>query len=102
VARAVRAALSPGPHPDGSLGLFHPDRLTFGQHLYLSAVHAAIGSVPGVRCADVIACHRLGQQPADELTSGVVRVAAGEVLRLDDDPARPEHGRLRVDATGGV
>jgi hypothetical protein len=102
VARAVHDALSPGPHADGSTGIFHPDRLTFGQDLYLSRIHEAIDGIAGVRCADIVACHPLGSAPAGELTGGVVRIAAGEVLRLDDDPNRPEHGRLRIDARGGV
>jgi predicted phage baseplate assembly protein len=102
VARAVHDALSPGPHADGATGIFHPDRFTFGQDLHLSRIHAAVDAIAGVRCAEILACHPLGAAPAGELTSGVVRVAAGEVLRLDDDPNRPEHGRLRIDARGGV
>lgn len=102
VARAVRQALAPGPHPSGRTGLFHPDRLTFGQPLHLSQVHAAVDAAGGVRCADVVACHPLGLAPAGELAAGIVAVGPGEVLRLDDDPSRPEHGRLRIDASGGV
>ena len=102
VARAVREALSPGPHPSGSTGLFHPDRLTFGQPLHISAVHAAVDAAGGVRCAEVVECHPLGRAPAGELAAGIVTVGTGEVLRLDDDPNRPEHGRLRIDARGGV
>ena len=102
VARAVREALSPGPHPSGRVGLFHPDRLTFGQPLHISAVHAAIDGAGGVRCAEVVACHPLGRAPGAELALGVVTVGPGEVLRLDDDPSQPERGRLRIDARGGV
>jgi predicted phage baseplate assembly protein len=102
VAGAVREALSPGPHPNGSMGLFHPDRLTFGQPLHISAVHAAIDAAGGVRCAEIVECHPLGRAPAGELANGIVAVGPGEVLRLDDDPRRPEHGRLRIDARGGV
>jgi hypothetical protein len=82
--------------------MFHHDRLTFGQALHLSQVHAAVDAAGGARCATIVACHPLGRAPGDELASGAVAVGSGEVLRLDDDPDRPEHGRLRVDARGGV
>ena len=48
VAGEVRAVLSDTTAADGRRGLFHPDRLTFGQPVYLSAVLAAVHSVPGV------------------------------------------------------
>lgn len=102
VVRAVHEAISPGPHRSGATGLCHPDRLTFGQPLHLSAIHAAADGTPGVRYAEILACHPLGRAPAEELARGIVTVGPGEVLRLDDDPNRPEHGRLRVDAVGGV
>jgi hypothetical protein len=102
VARAARFALAPGPHADGSVGLFHPDRFTFGQPLYLSQVHAELARIPGIRCADIVACHPMGIAATDELASGVVRVGAGEVIRLDDDRNRPEDGRLRIEVEGGL
>lgn len=102
VLQAVREQLSPGPHGDGSVGLFHPNLLSFGADLPLSVVHARIDEVAGVRCADIVACHVLGQLPAGELEAQIVRAGEGQVLRLDDDPNFPENGRLRLDATGGV
>ena len=102
VAQAARRALAPGPHADGSTGLFHPDRTTFGDTLYLSQIHEAVEAVPGVASVEIVECHPLGSAPADELATGRIGVGQTEVLRLDDDPTRPENGRLRIEADGGL
>ena len=48
VAALLRQCLGTGVLPDGTLALFNPDRLTFGQAVYLSPIIAAAQSIPGV------------------------------------------------------
>ena len=53
VKTAVLDRLSSSVRQDGTLGLFHPDRLTFGQPVYRSAVVAGAQSVSGVESVTV-------------------------------------------------
>jgi predicted phage baseplate assembly protein len=101
VAAAVTRALSARRLEDGRLGLFHADNLTFGRPVHLSRVYAAVEAVPGVDTAVVRTFRRFGREDADELASGVLRIAPGEIAQLDNDPSFLEHGILRVVAQGG-
>jgi hypothetical protein len=83
--------------PGGATGFFHPDRFTFGQPVYLSALIAAAMAVPGVDYVTPVRFQRLGRQPAGEIASGRIPIARLEIARLDNDPNAPENGRLRVD-----
>jgi hypothetical protein len=104
VEEAVLAVLSARPG-----GFFDPDRFSFGDPLYLSALYAAVQAVPGV---DSVTARRFSRQhdddppPARPVTAANVdagRVEAGrlEVLRVDNDPAQPERGVLRIVMGGG-
>jgi hypothetical protein len=97
----LRRALGSAANPDGTLGLFHPDRLTFGQPVFVSSVHAAAMAVDGVAGVEVDRFQRVGGPPAGELRAGVLGVGDLEVPRLDDDPNAPEHGRLTLTVEGG-
>jgi predicted phage baseplate assembly protein len=101
VERRVRRALGSRVAPDGTRGLFHPDNLTFGQPVFVSAVVAAAMAVEGVTKVDVTRFHQFGKADAGELGAGVLAVGALEVARLDDDPSFPERGRLELDVEGG-
>jgi hypothetical protein len=94
VERRVRAAVGP-------TGLFHPDRLTFGQPVFASAVVAAAMGVEGVTTAEVTRFQQFGKADAGELAGGVLAVGALEVARLDDDRSFPERGRLELAVEGG-
>jgi hypothetical protein len=83
--------------PSGGTGFFHPDRFTFGQPVYLSAVIAAAMAVPGVAFVTPVILQRLGRKAAGEIASGRIAMARLEIARLDNDPSAPENGRLRVD-----
>src|SRR5690606_3521729 len=48
VQEALVRALGGGWGPDGQPALFHPDRFTFGQAVYLSDIYAAAHAVEGV------------------------------------------------------
>jgi hypothetical protein len=104
VERAVLEALSAEPGH-----FFDPDRFTFGQPLYLSALYAAIETVPGV---DSVTALRFSRQrdddplPARPVTAanvdrGFVAAERLEVLQLENDPSLPERGVLRLVTGGG-
>jgi hypothetical protein len=83
--------------PGGTTGFFHPDRFTFGQPVYLSALIAAAMAVPGVEYVKPLRFQRLGRPAAGEIASGRIPIARLEIARLDNDPNAPENGRLRLD-----
>ena len=104
VERAVLDALSAEPGR-----FFDPDRFTFGQPLYLSALYAAVEAVPGV---DSVTALRFSRQrdddplPARPVTAanvdrGFVAAERLEVLQLANDPSLPERGVLRLVMGGG-
>lgn len=102
---AVKAALldrfCAGRRRDGQPGYFHPDRLSFGQPVRMSALVAEAMSVPGVECAHVLAMQRLHAPAAGELEEGVLHLAPHEIARVDNDPDFPEHGGLSIEVGGG-
>lgn len=79
--------------------LFVPERLTLGAPVYLSAVLAAVAALPTVDAVEVAEA-RLLPEPAGT-RHDVITVGPGELPVLDDDPARPERGRLAVTVRGG-
>lgn len=87
--------------PDGRLGFFHPDRLTFGEGLYVSHIVAAAQAVQGVESVRVTKLNRLFEQPNSELENGILSLGPLEVARLDNDPSFPEHGILTLLLCGG-
>lgn len=98
---------------DGRLGFFHPDALTFGEPVRLSRLVAAAAAVQGVesvrvtRLARLFDAGRLGT-PYDTdfddtaLEAGVLRLGPLEIARCDNDPDRPENGRLSIELGGGA
>jgi hypothetical protein len=98
VAQAVRTALT-GP---SAAALFHPDRLTFGQPVRLSAVLAAVHAVPGVQSVTVRRFQRQRQPATSGIADGVLPMGRLEIARLDDDPNHPERGVLDLSLGGGT
>ncbi|MCR0982760.1 putative baseplate assembly protein [Roseomonas populi] len=94
--QALLAVLDTGPG-----GLFHPDRFTFGQAVYLSPILAAVQSVPGVVGVEATAFRRYAQPRTDAAAAGVLPLAANEIARLDNDPSFPDRGVLRLQLWGG-
>ena len=94
--------LSNRRQPDGTPALFHPDRLSFGQPVYLSPILAATRQVPGVESAEVVTFERQGVRERRSLEAGVIKLGRLEVARLDNDPNRPENGIVRLDVSGGM
>lgn len=87
--------------PNGQLGLFHPDNLTFGDNIYLSKLVAAAQSVPGVETVMVSRLQRLYEGRNREIENGVLPLGPLEVARLDNDPSFPERGKLQLTMRGG-
>lgn len=102
----VRAALleilSDRTLGDGRQGLFHPDRFTFGQGVYVSTIEAAAQGVEGVRYVAVKRFTRFGSGGAFAgLDGGELSVGRLEIARLDNNPNFPENGVLRLTLEGG-
>lgn len=96
--------------PDGRLGFFHPDNLTFGEGVDVSKIVATAMAVAGVQNAVVTELERFEasepapdvDQPGEELPpGGVLSLGPFEIAQLDNDPNFPEHGRLTLDIRGG-
>ena len=96
--------------PDGRLGFFHPDNLTFGGGIYVSRIVAAAQAVQGVENMQVTRLGRLdiaepllGAEAArhDLPSHGVLALAPFEIAQLANDPNIPENGRLTLDMRGG-
>lgn len=86
---------------DGSPGMFHPDRLSFGGGIYLSRIIAAAFGVTGVESVQVTKLNRLFEPPNRELENGLLPLGPLEVAQLDNDPNFPEHGRFNMVVKGG-
>ena len=87
--------------PDGTLGFFHPDKLTFGAGVYLGQLVATAQAVTGVESARVHKLERLYEDPNGEIESGLLPLGPLEVARVDNDPSFPENGRFRLMMGGG-
>jgi hypothetical protein len=100
VSAALADALSNRRLADGSLGFFHPDRLSFGDDVYASDLIAAAQRIEGVQSVNLVELRRLnapaGSAPADQ-----VGLASFEIAQLDSDPNYPEHGKLTLCMGGG-
>jgi hypothetical protein len=93
--------LGNGVLPDGSKGFFHPDNLSFGDPIAVSALVAVVQAVQGVLTVEVTTLQRFGEGPNQELQLGVLEIDPLEVARLDNDPNFPEHGVLTLTMKGG-
>ncbi|MEU3708784.1 putative baseplate assembly protein [Streptomyces catenulae] len=85
----------------GRAGFFHPDALTFGEPVRLSGLVAVAAAVPGVRSVVVTRLRRMFHADRGEREAGVVRLGPLEIARCDNDPDRPENGRLVIEFGGG-
>jgi len=96
VAAAVLARLQPGTLPDGTAGFFDHSMWGFGMPLESSTLLAAIQSCTGVDGVGQIQYRQPGGRPDWAPLPPKVSVGDGEILRVDNDPGRPEAGSLQV------
>jgi hypothetical protein len=80
-------------------GLFHPDRLTFGDAVRLGDVLAFVQGIAGVRSVKATTFRRLGDTTGPAVRD-VIALGRTTVARLDADPDYPEHGTLEVRVVG--
>jgi hypothetical protein len=83
-------------------GFFHPDNFTFGTPLRRAALEAAIQGVSGVLSVRSMAIRLRGVRAFRPFTELTLTVGDDQVLRLDNDPAHPEGGTLRLSTEGGA
>jgi hypothetical protein len=99
VVRAALDVLSDRALPSGGLGLFHADRLVFGEDIAASHIIAAVQCLPGVLHVELTAFAR-ADADADfakkSLADGLVRIASDEIPQLDNDADFPERGTLKL------
>ena len=85
----------------GNRGFFHPDALTFGEPVRVSRLVAVAAALPGVVTARVTVLRRQFGQDGGELEAGLLALGPLEIAQLDNDPDRPENGRLAIVLGGG-
>jgi predicted phage baseplate assembly protein len=103
VRQALVEVFSNSVLPNGQLGFFHSDNLTFGQPVYQSQVVARAAEVPGVMRVDVNRFTRWGGSAAGGSPAVEPEIPVGqfEVARLDNDPGAPWRGVIRFNVVGG-
>lgn len=84
----------------GVRGFFHPDALTFGEPVRLSRLVAVAAAVPGVESVQVTRLRRMFEPDRGEREDGVLRLGPLEIATCDNDPDRPENGRLAISLGG--
>ena len=93
--RVVRALTGPARF-GAPLPFFHPDNFSFGDPLYRAELEAAIHAVAGVLAVEEIELRRRGQTDYEPFTATRIEVGSDRILRLRNDPRRPDQGSLRV------
>jgi predicted phage baseplate assembly protein len=106
ILQSLRDTFSNRRLPDGRLGFFHPDNLSFGEGIYLSKIIAAAQSVQGVESVWVTRLQRMFDPIIDDdessvIAEGVMRLGPLEVARLENDMNFAEHGRITFKLEGG-
>jgi predicted phage baseplate assembly protein len=102
VQEALLDAFGSAERSVGGRGFFHPDNVTFGQPIYLSAVIAAAMAVPGVAWVEPVRFQRWGKPARGEIADGRIAFDRLEIARLDNDRNAPEHGKLELVMEGGL
>lgn len=94
--------LGTGIFPDGTLAFFNPAHFTFGTPLERSSLEVAIQAAPGVSGVVSITYRRRGTDPKyTDLPGDGLRFGHYEILRVDNDPSRPNMGSLTIIVEGG-
>ncbi|MCX4245556.1 baseplate J/gp47 family protein [Paraliomyxa miuraensis] len=102
VRRAVLEALFGRSGSRPRPGFFSPDKFTFGTPLRRTALEAAVQAVTGVDAVTRIRVRKLGVTDFEDFTEPSLLVADDEVIRVENDPARPERGVVFLALEGGA
>jgi hypothetical protein len=100
VETVVLARLSPGLLSTGAVGFFDHSQWGFGQPLESSALLDAIQSCPGVDGVSSVQYRERGVQSSYAALPDSLTFASDQILRVDNDPSRPEAGSLVVTVQG--
>ena len=98
VETAVLSVLNPRPRPHGATGFFGRDGWAFGQALEASALTTVIQSCPGVAGVTLIEYRESTTATRWRPLPDTLPVDPDQILRIDNDPNRPDHGLLSVTA----
>ena len=101
VEAAILRALSTAKFADGTTGFFYFDNFTFGTALERSALEGAIQKAYGVAGVVSIQYRQRGIFPVYVEMPETAQVSSRDILRLDNDPSRPERGSIKVHVEGG-
>jgi len=101
VEAAIRVELGTGQRRDGTPAFFAPGRMRFGTPLERSDLEATIQAAAGVRGVLSISYRRRGLVPGFVPMPETVTVGRDEIIRVDDDPSRPDRGSIRIVVEGG-
>ncbi|AGB26692.1 hypothetical protein Mycsm_06555 (plasmid) [Mycobacterium sp. JS623] len=82
--------------PDGTPGLFHPDRLSLGSPVYTGPLIAAAVEVPGVVWAEITDLHTVGTPTPVVMADGRLALDPPLVPLLDNDPNFPDRGTCHI------
>src|SRR5262249_37373543 len=97
IEQALLEVFSNRVRADGTLGLFHPDRFSFGEPVYLSPLVQAVLAVDGVDSVRFVTFQRQGKpDQGAAIKAGRILLDRLEIARLDNDPNFPEHGTFRA------
>lgn len=99
---ALLEVLGSGRRRDGRPALFHPDNFTFGATVYLSPIVAAVMAAPGVAFVEPIAFQPWRRTAPEGIADGRLTFGRLEIPTLENDPNRPESGRLELRMEGGL
>lgn len=86
---------------DGRQGLFHPDRFTFGQSVFLSPLYKEAQALSGVASVRITKFQRQDMSSDEPLNNGELKMNRLEIARLDNDPNFPDRGLLSIIMEGG-
>jgi predicted phage baseplate assembly protein len=100
VQSAVVARLGPGSLPDGTDGFFDHSHWSFGTPLESSALLSAIQACPGVESVSELQYRQRGVVRNWVPLRETLSVAVDQILRVDNDPNRPDAGSLQVTVVG--
>jgi hypothetical protein len=101
VQAAVVSALSTNKFPAGTTGFFYFENFTFGAPLELSALEAAIQSAYGVAGVVSVQFRQRGVTASFACLPDELPLGPEQILRMDNDPNRPDNGTLQVIVLGG-